>query len=118
MDIAGDVISKGVIQAKTLRSAKRHASIDSGADKWGKKWLFEPAAGHVKYDGDARSSSGSHRQDDFKPVEKMLVLREVDDIFAHPTMGESMRDCKFSEGDTVDFNMKDDDRYDRRLIVQ
>ena len=83
--IAGKEISKGVIQAKTLRSAKRHASIDSGADKWGKKWLLEPA-GHVKYDGDARSSSNSHRQDDFKPVEKMLVLREVDDIFAHPTI--------------------------------
>ena len=66
--ILGDVISKGVIQAKTLRSAKRHASIDSGADKWGKKWLLEPA-GHVKYDGDARSSSNSHRLDDFKPVE-------------------------------------------------
>ena len=29
-----------------------------------------------------------------------------------------MRDCKFSEGDIVDFNMKDDDRYDRWLIVQ
>ena len=84
--ILGDVISKGVIQAKTLRSAKRHASIDSGANKWGKKWLLEPAAGHVKYDGDARSSSNSHRLDDFKPVEKMLVLREVDDIFAHPTI--------------------------------
>ena len=70
--ILGDVISKGVIQAKTLRSAKRHASIDSGANKWGKKWLFEPAAGHVKYDGDARSTAyGSHRLDDFKPVEKM-----------------------------------------------
>ena len=38
--ILGDVISKGVIQAKTLRSAKRHASIESGADKWGKKWLI------------------------------------------------------------------------------
>ena len=85
--IAGKEISKGVIQAKTLRSAKRHASIDSGADKWGKKWLLEPAAGHVKYDGDARSTAyGSHRLDDFKPVEKMLVLREVDDIFAHPTI--------------------------------
>ena len=84
--IAGKEISKGVIQAKTLRSAKRHASIDSGANKWGKKWLLEPAAGHVKYDGDARSSSNSHRLDDFKPVEKMLVLREVDDIFAHPTI--------------------------------
>ena len=83
--IAGKEISKGVIQAKTLRSAKRHASIDSGAGKWGKKWLLEPA-GHVKYDGDARSSSNSHRQDDFKEVEKMLVLREVDDIFAHPTI--------------------------------
>ena len=33
--IAGKEISKGVIQAKTLRSAKRHASIDSGAEQVG-----------------------------------------------------------------------------------
>ena len=72
--LEGKGISKGVIQAKTLRSAKRRASIDSGADKWGKKWLTEPA-GHVKYDGDARSSYGSHRTDDYKEVEKMLVFK-------------------------------------------
>ena len=90
--ILGNVISKGVIQAKTLRSAKRLASIESGADKWGKKWLLEPA-GHVKYDGDARSTPyGSHRQDDFKKVEKMLVLREVDDIVGHPAI--EVKACK------------------------
>ena len=69
-----------------MRSAKRLASIESGADKWGKKWLLEPA-GHVKYDGDARSTPyGSHRQDNYKKVEKMLVLREVDDIVGHPAI--------------------------------
>ena len=84
--LLGKEICKGVIRAKSLRSAKRLASIASGADKWGKKWLLEPA-GHVKYDGDARSTPyGSHRQDDYKEVEKMLVLREVDDIAAHPTI--------------------------------
>ena len=67
--IAGKEISKGVIQAKTLRSAKRHASIDSGADKWGKKWLLS-LPGMSNTDGDARSSSNSHRQDDFKEVEQ------------------------------------------------
>ena len=81
--LEGKKISKGVIRAKTLRSAKRQASIDSGADKWGKKWLTEPA-GYVKYDGDARSTYGSLRMDDYKEVEKMLVLNEVDDIVVKP----------------------------------
>ena len=83
--LGGKEISKGVIRAKSLRSAKRLASIESGADKWGKKWLLEPA-GHVKYDGDARSTYKSDRMDDYKEVEKILVLREVDDIVAHPTI--------------------------------
>lgn len=84
--LLGKVIDTGIIQAKSLRSAKRQASIASGANKWRKKWLVEPA-GHVMYDGDARSAGyGSHRMTDYKPVEKILVLNEVDDVVAHPTI--------------------------------
>ena len=77
--IAGKDDFKGVIQAKTLRSAKRHASIDSGADKWGKKWLLEPA-GHVKYDGDAAHLLIHIVRTISRKL--IMVLREVDE-FSH-----------------------------------
>ena len=87
--LLGKVINSGTFQAKSLRSAKRKASIESGADTWKKKWLIEPA-GYVKYDGDARSTPyGNYRMDDYKEVEKMLVLNEVKDL--HPTLTTEKR---------------------------